>query len=305
MTQQLRAGVVGAGVFGGYHARKYASQPAVTLTAIYDPDDARGQALAAELGATAFTDMTAFLALVDVVTVASPADTHGPAALAALTAGKHVYVEKPLAANLDEAEKMTAMAAKKGVVLACGHQERIVFQAMGLMDVPETPLALEAVRRGIWNVRGTDVSCVLDLMIHDIDLALSLARCEPIAVEAEGRTEQGPYLDEVEAEATFTNGMNATFKTSRIAEARERTMRIVYPSGVVEIDFLTRAFRNTTPFALNADFTETVQGKDPLGANVAGFLAAVRGETPRPPVTGAEATLALDLALAVEMAAGA
>jgi len=171
--------------------------------------------------------------------------------------------------------------------------------------VPETPLALEAVRRGIWNIRGTDVSCVLDLMIHDIDLALSLARCEPIAVEAEGRTEQGPYLDEVEAEATFTNGMNATFKTSRIAETRERTMRIVYPSGVVEIDFLTRAFRNTTPFALNADFTETVQGKDPLGANVAGFLAAVRGEAPRPPVTGVEATLALDLALAVEMAAGA
>ena len=83
MTQQLRAGVVGAGVFGGHHARKYASLPAVTLTAIYDPDEARGQALAGELGATACTDMAAFLELVDVVTVASPADSHGPAALAA------------------------------------------------------------------------------------------------------------------------------------------------------------------------------------------------------------------------------
>jgi predicted dehydrogenase len=304
MTQQLRAGVVGAGVFGGHHARKYASQPGVTLTAIFDPDPGRGQALAGELGATACTDMTDFLALVDVVTVASPADSHGPAALVALNAGKHVYVEKPLAANLDEAEKLTVAAARKGLVLACGHQERIVFRAMGLMDVPETPLALEAVRRGIWNIRGTDVSCVLDLMIHDIDLALSLARCEPIAVEAEGRTEHGPYLDEVEAEATFVNGMTATFKTSRIAEARERTMRIVYPSGEVEIDFLTRAFRNTTPFALNGDFTETPQGKDPLGANVAGFLAAVRGEIARPPVTGIEAAHALDLALAVEQAAG-
>jgi predicted dehydrogenase len=304
MTQQLRAGVVGAGVFGGHHARKYASFAGVTLSAIFDPDETRGQALASELGARACTDMSAFLDLVDVVTVASPADSHGPAALAALTAGKPVYVEKPLAANLDEAEKLTAMAAKKGLVLACGHQERVVFQAMGLMDVPETPISLEAVRRGIWNVRGTDVSCVLDLMIHDIDLALSLARCEPIAVEAEGRIAQGPYLDEVEAEATFINGMTAIFKTSRIAEARERTMRIVYPSGVVEIDFLTRAFSNSTPFALNGDFTETPEGKDPLGANVAGFLAAVRGEIARPPVTGAEAASALDLALAVEMAAG-
>ena len=305
MTKLLNAGVAGAGVFGGYHARKYASLPGVTLTAIFDPDLARASALASEFGATPCTDLAAFLALVDVVTVASPADTHAATALAALKAGKSVYVEKPLASTLQEAESLTSLAAQKGLVLACGHQERIIFQAMGLLDVPETPLALEAVRRGVWNIRNTDVSCVLDLMVHDIDLALTLARSEPITVEAEGKIQQGPHLDEVEAEVTFASGMTAKFKTSRIAEARERTMRIVYPSGVVEVDFLTRAFSNTTPFALRADFAETPAGSDPLGANVAGFLAAVRAEQPRPPVTGAEATQALDLALAVELAAGA
>ncbi len=305
MTKPLKAGVAGAGVFGGYHARKYASQPGVTLAAIFDPDPVRAQTLADELGAVACTELDGFLALVDVVTVASPADTHAATALAALTAGKSVYVEKPLASTLEEAERLTNLAAKKGLVLACGHQERIIFGAMGLLSVPETPLYLEAVRRGIWNVRNTDVSCVLDLMVHDIDLALTLARSEPIAVEAEGRIQQGPHLDEVEAEVTFASGMTAKFKTSRIADARERTMRIVYPSGEVEIDFLTRAFKNSTPFALRADFTETPQGSDPLGANVAGFLAAVRGEAARPPVTGLEAAKALDLALAVELAAGA
>lgn len=305
MTKPLKAGVAGAGVFGGYHARKYASQPGVTLAAIFDPDPVRAKALADELGAVPCTELAAFLDLVDVVTVASPADTHAATALAALIAGKSVYVEKPLASNLDEAERLTDLAAKNGLVLACGHQERIIFGAMGLLAIPETPLYLEAVRRGIWNVRNTDVSCVLDLMVHDLDLALTLAGGEPIAVEAEGRIQQGPYLDEVEAEVTFDSGMSAKFMTSRIADARERTMRIVYPSGEVEIDFLTRAFRNSTPFALRADFTETPEGADPLGANVAGFLAAVRGETARPPVSGIEAARALDLALAVELAAGA
>jgi predicted dehydrogenase len=296
MTKPLKAGVAGAGVFGGHHARKYASQPGVTLAAIFDPDPVRAKALADALGAVACSDLQAFLALVDVVTVASPADTHAATALAALTAGKSVYVEKPLASTLQEAERLTDLAAKKGLVLACGHQERIIFGAMGLLAVAETPLYLEAVRWGVWNVRNTDVSCVLDLMIHDIDLALTLARSEPIAVEAEGRIQQGPHLDAVEAEVTFA---------SRIADARERTMRIVYPSGEVEIDFLTRVFKNSTPFALRADFTETPEGADPLGANVAGFLAAVRGEIARPPVTGIEAAKALDLALAVELAAGA
>lgn len=302
MTQTLKAGVVGAGVFGGYHAKKYAELEGVTLVGVFDIDLARAKALAEPLGAKGFDDMDAFLAAVDAVTVATPAVDHAGAALAALKAGKPVYSEKPLAVTPDDADRMVATAAKAGLPLACGHQERVVFQAMGLLDIPEQPLRLEAVRRGTPSDRNLDVSVVLDLMIHDIDLALTLCAGEPIAVEAEGAVTRSTSLDWVKAEATFDNGFTAVFDSSRVAEARERTMKVVYPSGEVEIDFLTRAFRNTTPFPLIENFTETPAGKDPLGLSVAGFLAAVRREAPRPVVTGEEAARALDLALAVEQA---
>ena len=299
-VQALKAGVVGAGVFGGYHAKKYVELPGVELVAVFDIDLARAQALAEPLGAKAYDDMDAFLAAVDVVTVATPAVHHAKAALAALKAGKPVYSEKPLAVSPEDAAALIAAAAKAGVPLACGHQERVVFQAMGLLDIPEQPLRLEAVRRGTPSDRNLDVSVVLDLMIHDIDLALALCAADPVAVEGEGEADRGYGLDWVKVEATFTNGFTAVFDSSRVAEARERTMKVVFPSGEVEIDFLARTFRNTTPFPLIEDFTETPAGKDPLGQSVAGFLKAVRGEAPRPVVTGEEAARALDLALAVE-----
>lgn len=303
MTQTLKAGVIGAGVFGGYHAKKYAELDGVTLVGVYDVDLARAEALAGPLGARAFDDLEAFLAVVDVVTVAAPAVHHAAPALAALKAGKPVYSEKPLAVTPNDADRMVAVAAWAGVPLACGHQERVVFQAMGLLDIPEQPLRLEAVRRGTPSDRNLDVSVVLDLMIHDIDLALAICDGEPIAVEGEGAITRSSSLDWVKAEATFDNGFTAVFDSSRVAEARERTMKVVYPSGEVEIDFLARTFRNTTPFPLIENFTETPAGKDPLGLSVAGFLKAVRGEAPRPVVTGEEAARALDLALAVEQAA--
>lgn len=303
MTQDLKAGVVGAGVFGGYHAKKYVELEGVTLVGVYDIDLARAEALAGPLGAKGFDDLDAFLAAVDVVTVAAPAVHHAAPALAALKAGKPVYSEKPIAVSPEDADKMVAAAAKAGVPLACGHQERVVFQAMGLLDIPEQPLRLEAVRRGTPSDRNLDVSVVLDLMIHDIDLALALCEGQPMTVESEGAITRSTSLDWVKAEATFDNGFVAIFDSSRVAEARERTMKVVYPSGEVEIDFLQRTFRNTTPFPLIENFTETPAGKDPLGLSVAGFLKAVRGEAPRPVVTGEEAARALDLALAVEWAA--
>lgn len=302
MTQTLKAGVVGAGVFGGYHAKKYVELDGTTLVGVFDIDLTRAKALAEPLGAQGFDDMDAFLAAVDVVTVAAPAVHHAAPALAALKAGKPVYSEKPLAVTPDDADKMVAAAAKADLPLACGHQERVVFQAMGLLDIPEQPLRLEAVRRGTPSDRNLDVSVVLDLMIHDIDLALTLCEGEPIAVEAEGAVTRSTSLDWVKAEATFDNGFTAVFDSSRVAEARERTMKVVYPSGEVEIDFLQRTFRNTTPFPLIENFTETPAGKDPLGLSVAGFLKAVRGEAPRPVVTGEEASRALDLALGIEQA---
>jgi predicted dehydrogenase len=294
----LRAGVIGAGVFGGHHARKYGRTPGVELRAVFDLDRSRVEALAADLGVEAFVTLEAFLERVDVVTVATPAVTHAEMAGAALAAGKPVYVEKPLATRLDDGDALVALAAERRLVLACGHQERAVIAALGLDRVGERPLRIEAVRRGTPSGRNEDVSAVLDLMIHDLDLALWLSGAEPLAVEADGDA------DSVQAEVTFADGLTATLDCARNAEARDRRMTVVYPSGEVSLDLLTRTLRNGTPFPLDPGFAETAVGRDPLSASVDAFLAAVRGQTARPLATGAEALAALDLALAVEQAAG-
>jgi predicted dehydrogenase len=300
MSQPLRAGVIGAGVFGGHHARKCASMPGVELTAVLDPHEERAEALAGPAGADIFEDLDAFLDAVDVVTVASPASTHARLAAAALARGRHVYVEKPLADDVEDGRALVAAAKASGAVLACGHQERAVFRAIGLLDLPERPLRIEAVRRGTYTGRNTDVSCVLDLMIHDIDLALTLAGAVPIEVSARGRVTAGPFADEARAEVMFEDGLTAVFEASRIGDRRERSMRLVFPSGELEIDFLSRRFVDHTPFGLDARFAETADGRDPLGASVGAFVAAVRGDAPRPLVTGEEAARALEVALEVD-----
>lgn len=177
-----------------------------------------------------------------------------------------------------------------------------MFQAIGLLDLPEQPLRLEALRHGPPSDRSRDVSAVLDLMVHDIDLALSISAADPVTAEGAGALSDDGVWDVARAEVGFEDGFTAVFDVSRQAPARKRAMRVIYPSGEVEIDFVARSFRNTTPFALNADFADTPAGTDPLGASVAGFLQAVRGEAPRPVVTADEAIRALDLALAVEQA---
>lgn len=293
---KLVAGIVGAGVFGGFHARKYVGLPDVELKSIYDPDEAACRKLADEVGAAALRHLTGVIAPSDIVVITSPAVHHGRTALMAVQAGAHVYIEKPLATDLETADKILQEAAKKNLVVAVGHQERAVFRAMGLLDIPEEPIRLEAVRMGPRSERNRDVSATLDLMVHDIDLALTLAQGAPVTVEGEGDD------DAAKAEVTFDSGLVANFEVSRVAPERKRTMKIVYPLGVIEIDFLNRTFKNTTPYELNRKFAETPDGKDPLEASVSQFLDAVRGKAERPLVTGEEAAKALDVTLAVEQA---
>ncbi len=285
-------------MFGGHHARKYAAINGVEMAAVYDHRLHHAERLAHPLHAAAFDDYAAFLSAVDVVTVATPADSHATLAALALAAGKPVYVEKPLAVDRDSADALVQAARARGLALACGHQERVVFAAMGLMNLPQRPQVVEAVRRGTPSERNRDVSCVLDLMIHDLDLAAQLAGGDPVRVSANGG------YDEVSAEIEFAGGLIARFEASRIAPARERTMRLAFPGGEVAVDFLAPSFANTTAFALDAGFAESEAGRDPLGTSVAGFVAAVRGERPSPIVSGADGARALDLALRIEAAAG-
>ena len=162
---------------------------------------------------------------------------------------------------------------------------------------------MECVRLGSPSPRGLDVSVVIDLMIHDLDLALHLTASEPLAVEAEGARVANARLDEARAEISFEDGFQASVRASRVADERVRTLSLVYSEGVVSLDLLTHAFVNTTPWTLNGDFEQTPAGRDRLGASLAAFLAAARGGG-APLADARDGVRALDLALAVEQAVG-
>ncbi|HUZ12214.1 MAG TPA: Gfo/Idh/MocA family oxidoreductase [Caulobacteraceae bacterium] len=304
MAEVLRAGVIGAGVFGGHHAAQYARLEGVALVGVYDHHREHAEALAARHGARAFADEGALIAAADLISIATPATAHALGAVAALRAGRSVYVEKPMATELGDAERILAEARQRGLVAACGFLERAGFAAMGLFAIPERPLSLEAARLGPPSPRNLDVSVVLDLMIHDLDLALALGEGRPAAVEARGSNLANDLVDEVAAEVHFEDGFACRFHASRVARRRERTMRLVYPSGEIRVDFLSHAFENTTPFCLDAGFAATPAGRDRLGASLAAFVGAVRGAGARPLADAEDGARALDLALRVEQALG-
>jgi predicted dehydrogenase len=285
------------------NARKYTEDARVHLVGVLDPDHERAEQLADTHGARSFPDLESMITSVDILTIASPPSLHGRAARMGIDAGKHVLVEKPLATSVEVGRGLVDVAKRSGLVLACGHQERLVFEAMGLLSAPERPLFIQSVREGPWTGRSADVSVTLDLTVHDLDLALQLLGRKPTRINANARTEHSRTADWIEARLDFGDA-EAVFISSRVAAERKRTMRAVYPSGEVKLDFLSREFSNTTSFPLNAAFAETRIGSDPLGANVAQFIDAVLGVAPRPVVTGEEALAVLELALDVDRASG-
>jgi len=306
---ELRAGVIGAGSFGRLHAQKYANMPGVKLVGIADAQHARAQTLANDFEVTAFLNWRAMLPHVDVVTIAAPARFHGEIGVGCLNQGKHVFIEKPLAANLREADALIRVAETRNLVLHTGHQERFVMRHLGLFDGNVKPLKIESHRAAPFNPRNTDVSVVLDLMIHDIDLAHQLDPSPIADVQASERMMHA-RSDEVSALITLEDGMQIDLFASRMADARKRFMRVTYPDGEIYIDFLTREMTNTTPRAIKALGSEGAldglpcPSTDPLGHGVAQFLRAV-GEGRPSVIAPREARRALETALMILDAAKA
>ena len=187
---RLRIGVVGVGHFGRYHALKVAASPRATLVGIYDPDLERAKTVGWEAGAQEM-GFEALLDASDALIVAAPAEAHYDLAAAALRAGKHVLVEKPIAATLAQADELGALAPERGRVLQVGHLERF-SAAIRRCGGIGAPLYIEATRIAPFKPRGTDVSVILDLMIHDLDLVLALVDSEIESVDAVGAAGRQP-----------------------------------------------------------------------------------------------------------------
>lgn len=239
-TGPLRVGVAGAGYFGRFHAQKIAAETRAVLSGISDRDPAHAAALAAELGAPVL-DWPALLAASDAIVVAAPAEAHFELADAALAAGRHVLVEKPIAETLDQADRLAARAAAAGLVLQVGHLLRYTAEHRAITTRMQRPVYLECVRIAPFKPRGTDVSVIMDLMIHDLDFVLSLVDSELEGVEAIGAPVASPFDDIANARLRFRNGCVASITASRISLRTERKMRLFSQEGYMTVDFGARS----------------------------------------------------------------
>jgi predicted dehydrogenase len=303
MAKELRAGVVGTGFFGGIHAKKYAAMANTKLVAVTDIDTEAAKKLAAELDAEAVASVKDMAGRVDLVSIAAPAVFHYDLAREALEAGIHTYIEKPIALDVAQADELIQLADSKGLLLQVGHQERFVFAAFGLLTRNRTPRKIECHRAGPFTGRAMDVSVVLDLMIHDLDLVHQVSPAPVEKLEVAAKCVHGEHEDEVDALLSLTDGCEVRLFASRMAEERNRFMRLEYDDGIVEIDFINRTLKNTTGAELRSAFESLAEGlpaiaDDPLGHAIGAFVTAVRlgGE---PIVTGQDARRALATALSI------
>jgi predicted dehydrogenase len=240
MANKLRIGVIGAGHFGRFHALKIAASPRATLAGLHDRDADRAARVGAEAGGAPALDLQALFAATDAVVIAAPADAHFELAEQALLAGRHVLVEKPLAATLPQADRLAALAQQTGLVLQVGHLLRYAAEHHAIAARIARPLYIEATRIAPFKPRGTDVSVILDLMIHDLDLVLSLVDSDIESVDAIGAAVSSPFEDIANARVRFANGCVATITASRISLKTERKMRLFSEEGYCSADFVAR-----------------------------------------------------------------
>ncbi|MDX9740749.1 MAG: Gfo/Idh/MocA family oxidoreductase [Gammaproteobacteria bacterium] len=296
---EIRTAVIGTGYLGRFHAEKYAAIPGSRLVAVVDADAARAAEIGGKLGVDWAADYRELEGRVDAVSVAVPTPLHYEIGEFFLSRGVHVLVEKPMTRTVAEADGLIRAAAEHGCVLQVGHLERFNPAVMSVRDRVREPLFIEAHRISPFQVRGTDVNVVLDLMIHDIDLILSLVDAPITRVDTVGVPVLTSGVDIANARLQFANGCVANVTASRVSNKTERKMRIFESDTYVSIDFQQKAVEIRQRRDGTID-TETLshQDADALRAQIESFLAAIRGNI-APVVSGADGRRALETALAI------
>ncbi len=293
--------------------------PGVCFAGFFDHDAARAGRVAQELGARAYASLEEILDAVDAVTVVVPTPAHHAVAHAALERGVHVFIEKPIAATVTEADALLAAARAAGVLVQTGHIERFNRAVRAALPLVDGPRFMESNRLAPFNPRGADVAVVLDLMIHDIDLVRTLMGARVTDVAAVGVPLLTPSIDIANARLTFATDAVANITASRVSRERLRKLRIFQPSGYFSLDLaagtgefyrlrrdVDLAALAATPQVIDA-FVERVpleaSDEEPLRLELESFAAAVRGEAPVP-VTGEDGRDALEIALRIVEAIG-
>jgi len=302
--KRVKVGVVGVGYLGTYHAEKYASMPHVELVGVADIDLARAREIAARFGVTATDDHRKLIGNVDAVSIAVSTSQHYTVARDFLENGVDVLIEKPITTSLDEADALIELAHRSNRILQVGHLERFNPTTVALQEIVTRPLFIESHRLSIFKPRCTDVSVILDLMIHDIDLILSFVRSGIREIRASGVAVISEHVDIANARLEFESGCVANVTASRISMKNERKLRIFQQDAYVSVDFANRRIlcirkNGGKPDSLipGADIqTIDFAAADPLNEELIAFVDAVRTRK-APPVTGEMGRDALKAAL--------
>ncbi len=295
----MRVAVIGAGHMGRYHAEKLARMSGAQLAGVVDADAARASALAAKLGCPAFSHYPQIFGKAEAAIVAVPTDRHHAVALDCLQHGLHLLVEKPIAATLAEADALIAEAGRRGRVLQCGHVERYNKSFRALAARMDRPVFIEAERLAGFKSRGAEVDVVLDLMIHDLDLAVALARAPLERISACGFRVLTRDIDIANARLEFANGCVANLSASRVSQAAVRKLRVFQPDMYVSADLQAGRLRYVREAAGAIQETEEVyEGGDALAAQAEAFVSSITSGTPVE-VDGRQGRHVLELAIEV------
>jgi predicted dehydrogenase len=246
MMDPLNVGVVGVGHLGSLHTKMYAQISSVNLIGVYDVDSQRAEKLATEFGIKAFSTLDDLLSQVEAVSIATVTQSHYDVAMQVIKRGVHLLIEKPITATIEQAKALTERAETKGLKLQVGHIERFNPAILALEPYNITPLFIESHRLAQFNPRGSDVAVVLDLMIHDIDLILSLVKSKVTRIDANGIAVISDTPDIANARLQFENGCVANVTASRISQNKMRKMRLFQRDAYISIDFaqgLAEVFR--------------------------------------------------------------
>lgn len=297
--EPLKVVIIGAGRMGTLHAEKLARLPGVSVAHVADTNAERATMLAAGHGARPVADWRAVLDDSDAAIIASPPELHYESARRCLERGLHVLVEKPIATRVEDARAIVAIAAKADRVLQVAHVERFNAAFSAVASRIDRPLFIDAERLAGFQPRGAEVDVVLDLMIHDIDLALALVRSPVTDVRACGFSVLTPGIDIANAHIEFASGCVADLSASRVSQAAVRKLRVFQHNLYASADLQARQVRYVSRSPQSIEQTEaTFEGDDPLAQQDASFIDAVNGAAPVV-VTGDDGLQAVDVALTV------
>jgi len=301
-VSKLRTAVVGVGYLGRFHAQKHRALANVELVAVCDRDAERGRTVAAEVQTTAVQDYRELVGKVDAVTIAATTGEHLAIARFFLENGVHCLVEKPLTRTSEEAAVLTELAAERKVKLQVGHVERFNPALLAARETLTTVRFIECHRLAPFKGRGADVNVILDVMIHDLDVILSLVDSQPIAASAVGIPVLMDDIDIANARIEFANGAIANVTASRVSTTPQRRFRVFQPNQYVSIDFGNGEVRRVTKqgqwregASPLREETWSLEKGDALLAETKAFVDSIVNDTP-PVVSGADALASLQLA---------